>query len=149
MRRAAMDTPVILPKATMVAIVDDDEAVRDSLRMLLEFHGMHVTAVASAGEFWATTHERFPDCIILDLHLPDIGGREILKSLQSGGSAMPPVIVITGQGDRATKETVLNGGARAYLEKPFSEARLMTAISEALTDKYPLTVGWTLNNQAR
>lgn len=119
------------PLSAQVTIVDDDEGVRDSLKMLLEFHGVGVVGVASAGEFWASARARQPDCLILDLHLPDVGGLEILKRLRARGKA-PPVIVITGQGDRATRETVMGKGAFAYLEKPFSEETLMAALSEAL-----------------
>lgn len=119
-----------LPPA-QVTIVDDDEGVRDSLKMLLEFHGVGVIGVASAREFWASARVRQPDCLILDLHLPDIGGLEILKGLHARGQA-PPVIVITGQGDRATRDTVMGTGAFAYLEKPFSESTLMTALCDAL-----------------
>lgn len=119
------------PSPGQVTIVDDDEAVRDSLRMLLEFHGLGVVGVASAGEFWASARIHPPDCLILDLHLPDVGGLEILKRLRARGKA-PPVIVITGQGDRATRDTVIDTGAFAYLEKPFSEERLMAALGDAL-----------------
>jgi two-component system response regulator FixJ len=121
----------IPPASAQVTIVDDDEGVRDSLKMLLEFHGVGVLGVASAGEFFASTRTRQPDCLILDLHLPDIGGLEILKRLRARGKA-PPVIVITGQGDRATRDTVMDTGAFAYLEKPFSEEKLMAALDEAL-----------------
>lgn len=131
-----MNTRDTSPSSTQVTIVDDDEAVRDSLKMLLEFHGLGVVGVASAEEFWASARVRRPDCLILDLHLPDIGGLEILKRLRIRGNA-PPVIVITGQGDRATRDTVMDTGALAYLEKPFSEETLMAALSEALG-----TPGW-------
>jgi FixJ family two-component response regulator len=119
------------PFLAQVTIVDDDEGVRDSLKMLLEFHGVGVVGLASAGELWASTRAGLPDCLILDLHLPDIGGLEILRRLRARGKA-PPVIVITGQGDQATRDTVLDTGAFAYLEKPFSEATLMAALGGAL-----------------
>lgn len=128
------------PLSAQVTIVDDDEGVRDSLKMLLEFHGVGVIGVASAGEFWASARLRLPDCLILDLHLPDIGGLEILKRLR-GRDAAPPVIVITGQGDRATRDTVMDTGAFAYLEKPFSEEKLMAALGGALCAGRPASVG--------
>ena len=129
--RYPMNAQCITPTSAQVTIVDDDEGVRDSLKMLLEFHGVGVIGVASAGEFWASARTHQSDCLILDLHLPDIGGLEILKRLRAKGKA-PPVIVITGQGDRATRDTVMDTGAFAYLEKPFSEENLMAALGEAL-----------------
>lgn len=126
-----MDAQVKTTAAPLITIVDDDEAVRDSLQMLLEFHGIEVRSADSASAFWTSFQNHAPDCVILDLHLPDVGGLEILRDLRVQGP-QPPVIVITGQGDRATREAALGSGASAYLEKPFTEERLIQAIDDAL-----------------
>lgn len=115
----------------MVFIVDDDDAVRDSLRFLLEAHGMTVEDFESTAGFDAAYRPRPRSCLVLDLHLPEVSGLEYLASLRKGGAELP-VIMVTGRGDDASRERARELGAFAFLEKPVDDQALLSAISRAL-----------------
>ena len=115
----------------MIYLVDDDDAVRDSLAFLLESHGFDVSAFASVAEF---EHAYAPDgkaCLILDHHLPGISGLEFLASPE-GVALHIPVIVITGGADPNISARARALGVSAFLEKPIAEAPLLAAIENAL-----------------
>ena len=115
----------------MIFIVDDDDAVRDSLRLLLEAHGMTVEDFESAAGF-AAAYRRHPRaCLILDLHLPVMGGLEYLASLAPDGPELP-VIIVTGRGDDASRARAFDLGAVGFLEKPVNEHELLSTIDHAL-----------------
>ncbi len=115
----------------MIFIVDDDDAVRDSLRLLLEAHGMTVEDFDSAVEFAAAYRPHARSCLILDLHLPKMGGLDYLASLGKDGPELP-VIMVTGRGDDASRERAFELGAFAFLEKPVDNRELLSAINRAL-----------------
>jgi two-component system response regulator FixJ len=109
-----------------VHIIDDDEAVRDSLLVLLELNGFAPCAYASADAFLS----RNPDdegCLVTDVQMPDMTGVELLQMLRRRGDARP-VIVITARASAALAEAALAAGAAAVLEKPFSPERLLERI---------------------
>ena len=114
-----------------VFIVDDDEAVRDSIKVLLEVHGIDVEDFESTGAF--ATHYRKPHrgCLILDQHLPVSTGVEFLNS-PAGRALDIPVILITGRGDPGIESQARAAGAAEYLQKPLSE-RVLIATVERLT----------------
>ena len=114
-----------------VHLVDDDDAVRDSLTFLLESYGLEVYAYRSALEFLASASAREPGCLLLDLHLPVISGLNLLTMMQQQGVSLP-VVFITGRSDKETKEQALGAGAIAFLDKPVREDALMAAIYGAL-----------------
>jgi two-component system response regulator FixJ len=118
-------------KETLIFVVDDDDAVRDSLRILLESHGMAVADFSSTRDFVAGYRRHPHACLILDLHLPVVGGLDFLASAAAKDLDIP-AILITGRGDDATRERALQLGAVAFLEKPVDDGELMTAISRAL-----------------
>lgn len=118
--------------ATVVYVVDDDDAVRDSLRLLLEEHGFDVRDFATSEALLIGLADRGPDCLILDLHLPDIDGLEVMRRL-AAHAVRPPVIAITGRSDPASSASVMALGASALLEKPFELDQLLDAIRRALT----------------
>lgn len=121
-------------KETMIYVVDDDDAVRDSLRILLESHGMRVSDFGSTGEFVAGYRAHPCACLILDLHLPVVGGLDFLAS--SAGRALDiPVILITGRGDEATRARAKELGAAAFLEKPIEDGALVEVIAAALATR--------------
>ena len=113
--------------AVKAYVVDDDEAVRDSLKVLLEIHGIEVEDYASAGAF--ADHYRRPrrGVLILDQHLPLRTGLDFLNS-PDGRALGIPVILITGRGDRALEERAQAAGA-VYLQKPVSQKVLLATVS--------------------
>jgi FixJ family two-component response regulator len=116
---------------TVIFIVDDDDAVRDSLRLLLEAHGMTVEDFDSTAGFSAAYRPHERACLILDLHLPEVGGLDYLASLRKSGSELP-VIMVTGRSDDASRERALELGALSFLEKPVDYEALLSAIGRAV-----------------
>ena len=115
-----------------VFIVDDDDAVRDSMRILLESHGMAVEDFGSTEEFSARYRPHQPNaCLILDLHLPVVGGLDFLAS-RTPADLDIPVILMTGRGDDATRARAHELGAVAFLEKPIDDSHLVDAINIAV-----------------
>ncbi len=115
----------------IVHVVDDDEAVRDSMRMLLESYGINVRDYASAVDFLARLSGEAEGCLLLDLHMPDMSGIELLELMQER-HLMLPAIMITGRGDASLKDRALRAGALALLDKPVDGAKLMAALGDAL-----------------
>lgn len=95
----------------MIFIVDDDDAVRDSLRLLLEAHGMTVQDFDSTADFTEAYRPHPRACLILDLHLPVMGGLDFLASRGKEGLELP-VIMVTGRGDDASRARIGAGGVR-------------------------------------
>ena len=117
--------------STLIFIVDDDDAVRDSVRLLLEAHGMIVEDFNSTANFDAVRRRHPRACLILDLHLPGTGGLDYLASLGDDGPGLP-VIIVTGRGDSPLRARAAELGAVAFLEKPVDERELLSAINRAL-----------------
>jgi two-component system response regulator FixJ len=106
--------------------VDDDEAVRDSVQVLLESYGMTVRAFGSAEEFLAHAPSE-PACLILDVHMPGMGGVALLEHLRDRSDRLP-VIVITGRSDAGLRRRVERAGVAAMLDKPVEDEQLIGAI---------------------
>ena len=109
--------------ASTVYIVDDDEAVRDSLRWLLEANSYRVRAYASAESFLAEYDEQQPGVLIVDVRMPGMSGLEVQEQLIARKSTMP-VVFITGHGDIPMAISTMKKGAVDFLEKPFDETAL-------------------------
>jgi two-component system response regulator FixJ len=114
-----------------IHVVDDDDAVRDSLKILLESYGLAVRDFGTVPDFLDQVEPQGAACLVLDLHLPVMGGFDVMNTLSQRGWRLP-VIVITGRGDAQTKARALEAGAAAFLEKPIDHKSLMTAIRAAL-----------------
>jgi FixJ family two-component response regulator len=117
----------------IVYVVDDDDAVRDSMRLLLESYGMTVCDFSSARGFLGGLPKPGNCCLLLDLHMPEMGGFELLGALRERGANIP-VIAITGRGDASLRERVKQAGALDLLLKPVDDAELVGAIERALHD---------------
>ncbi len=117
--------------APLVHVVDDDEAVRDSLALLLESSGMSARTYDSAAAFLRALPNLASGCVLTDVRMPDLDGLELQRRLMELGVQMP-VIVMTGHGDVPIAVEALKAGAADFLEKPFDDAQLLAAVSSAL-----------------
>jgi FixJ family two-component response regulator len=113
-----------------VFVVDDDESVRDSLRLMLESCGYPVSAFGSAEDFLDSGFEENPFCLILDIRLPGMSGFNLQEHLLKSQNKIP-VIFITGHDHDRMEEEAMRMGAIAYLRKPFDEQGLLEAIRSA------------------
>ena len=114
-----------------IFIVDDDDAVRDSLRALLESLDFEVHDFGSAMEFLDRKNGTRADCLLLDLHMPQIDGIRLLEQMRANGSQLP-TIVITGRSDPILKKRAMENGAFALFDKPVAEDALLRAIDHAI-----------------
>lgn len=120
--------------ASAVAIIDDDEPVRDSLSLMLSNHGFGVCSFASAEQFLSALQaNELPSCIVCDIRMPGMSGLELQKELAKKWP-MIPLVLITGHGDVAMAVAALKAGARDFIEKPFSPDRLIASISSAIDE---------------
>jgi two-component system response regulator FixJ len=117
-------------RRSQIAVVDDDHAVRESLRFLLEVAGKTVVAFASATDF-LTSECRQIACLILDHHMPGMTGLDLVEQLRAGGSAIP-VMLITGSKSHAMLARAAALGVGKVLEKPVDEVELLDFVDEAL-----------------
>lgn len=117
--------------ANVVFIVDDDEAVRDSLAGLLAANGHAVEAYASGGAFLAAYRPEFTGCALVDLRMPGIDGLGLIERLKAQGSTLP-VIVVTGHGDVPLAVRAMKAGAIDFIEKPYNNRTILDAVRQAL-----------------
>jgi len=114
-----------------VCIVDDDDAVRDSLRLLLESGGLVTRCFASADAFIKAGAQNMA-CLVLDLHMPGTSGLELLRQLRRGGVSLP-VFVVSGRRDPMLDAEVRAAGATNLLSKPFDDKVLLDLVLGAVT----------------
>ncbi len=114
-----------------VFVVDDDEAVRASLKLLLKTLGLPAETYASAQEFLATFDARRGGCLVLDIRMPGMSGLELQGELNTRGAILP-IIFITGHGDVPMAVEAMQRGAMDFLQKPFRDQDLLDRITEAL-----------------
>jgi FixJ family two-component response regulator len=114
-----------------VHVVDDDDAVRSSLRLLLKSVGLPTIAHASAHEFLAAWDGDQPGCLVLDVRMPGMSGIELQAELNQRG-AIIPVIFISGHGDIPMAVEAIQHGAFDFLQKPFRDQDLIDRVQRAL-----------------
>lgn len=114
-----------------VFVVDDDEAVRSSLRMLIRSVGMQAQAFATAQEFLRLYDLRQPGCLLLDVRMPGMSGLELQQELNRRGATIP-VIFITGHGDVPMAVEAMQHGAFDFLQKPFRDQDLLDRVQRAM-----------------
>ena len=119
------------PKAPKVAIVDDDEAVREDLSNVLPVLDLSCLTFDRAAAFMAEYAPGSFDCLITDVSMPGRSGLELLQHLRSLGSSMP-VIIVTADTNPTTRSRAMKGGAHAYLTKPVSGEDLVGHLRSAL-----------------
>jgi two-component system, LuxR family, response regulator FixJ len=116
----------------VVHVIDDDEAMRDSLAFLLGSARLKVRTYASAVVFLKSTADVEPGCVITDVRMPDVSGVDLLRRLKAMDVSLP-VIVITGHGDVPLAVEAMKLGAIDFLEKPFDDDVLLSAVKSALS----------------
>jgi FixJ family two-component response regulator len=117
-----------------ICIVDDDDGVADSLKLLLETFGYDAQSYNLAGDFLADDRQGAASCLIIDQHMPDVDGLDVIDHLQKQGSQVP-TILISGRLDTHIKERAASLGITSVLEKPFAGDRLIALIRTALLER--------------
>ncbi len=112
-----------------VSIIDDEISVREAVAMLLETHGMIVNSYEGAAAFLAAPFAQ--GCIVSDVRMPEISGLDLLRTLQGNGDSRP-LILMTGHGDVELAVQAIKLGAFDFVEKPFSNDRLVASVEQAL-----------------
>jgi FixJ family two-component response regulator len=120
-----------MTRPATVHVVDDDDAVRSSLRLLLKSVGLPTVAHASAHEFLAAWDADQPGCLVLDVRMPGMSGIELQAELNQRG-AIIPVIFISGHGDIPMAVEAIQHGAFDFLQKPFRDQDLIDRVQRAL-----------------
>jgi len=126
---SAGPTPKLQDKP-IVFVVDDDISVRESLEMLIQFAGWQPETFASAEEFLAHPRVLTPNCLVLDVSLPDLNGLDLQKLVAD--RLEMPIIFITGYGDVPMTVRAMKAGAVEFLTKPLAEEALLGAIRHAI-----------------
>ena len=112
-----------------VSVIDDEASVRDAIAMLLETHGLAVACFDGAAAFLAAPFAA--GCIVSDVRMPEISGLDLLRTLQ-GARDPRPLLLMTGHGDVELAVQAIKLGAFDFVEKPFSNDRLIASVEEAL-----------------
>jgi FixJ family two-component response regulator len=115
---------------TMIAVVDDEDSVRNAVVRVLRAAGFGARGFASGSEFLKSWHFDRPDCLVLDLQMPDMWGTEVQLALNAAGATFP-VIIITAHDAPRFREESMRLGAVAYLCKPLDVAALLQAVTPA------------------
>lgn len=116
-----------------VYIVEDDEAVRDSLSLLLQSEGLPVIAYDRASRFLEDWRPDMAGCVVLDIRMPEMDGMELQEALVERGSDLP-IIFVTGHGDVPLAVEAMRKGAVDFIEKPYHEEQLLEKIRNALSE---------------
>ena len=116
----------------IIHVVDDDEALRDSMTWMLEGNNYKVATYDSADAFLRVISPVMVGCVVLDVRMPGMSGLELFEELGRRGCSLP-VVFITGHGDVPMAVSALKKGAVDFIEKPFSEADMLRLIEQCLT----------------
>lgn len=115
-----------------VYIVDDDQAIRHAMELLMRSVGLDYEIFHSADDFLSKHSNDRAGCLVLDIRMPGLGGLELQEKLNDTGSTLP-IIFITGHGDVPMAVEAMQKGAVDFIQKPFRDQELLDRISEALT----------------
>jgi FixJ family two-component response regulator len=118
-------------QSILVAVVDDDQAIRKALQRLFSALDFDAETFASGQEFLDSLATKRPDCVVIDLHMPGLTGSDILRRLALGNVRVP-TIIITAHDAPESRTQCLAAGAAAYLRKPFNDQVLLDAIAKAV-----------------
>jgi|SRR5690606_37130067 len=132
--RSAYGERIMTHARPLIAVVDDEASVRVALQRLIRSAGLDVMTFPSGAEILDFMQRTLPDCIVLDLHMPNVTGFDVQARLSERGTCVP-LIVITGHDTEETKARAHAGGVSAYLLKPVDDRVLLHAIAVALTGR--------------
>ena len=121
-------------RTTVVAVIDDDDAVRDSLSALLESAGYDVDTYDSGRAFLNALPQSLPACALVDVRMPEMDGLELQQRLAEAAPQLP-VVIITGHGDIAMAVKAIKAGAVDFIEKPFSDRTILDGIAQAFASR--------------
>jgi len=119
-------------RGPIIYIVDDDVSVCRALSLLLKSHGFKVETFMVAADFLAFKHLKLPSCLVLDIQLPDMNGLALQDAMAARQLAIP-IVFITGHGDIPMSVKGMKAGAIDFLPKPFTEKKLLNAITQAIS----------------
>src|SRR5882757_2094885 len=122
-----------MPKSRIL-VIDDEAAIRDSLRMTLEYEGYEFLGAATGQEGLAVAEREAPDLVLLDVKMPGIDGIEVLERLRNMNETVP-VIVVSGHGTISTAVEATKKGAFDFIEKPFASDRVLVSLRNALSQR--------------
>jgi two-component system, LuxR family, response regulator FixJ len=125
-----------MPDKRKVYVIDDDEAMRDSLNFLLDSANFDVTLFESAVNFLEALPGLHFGCVVSDVRMPGLDGIELLKRMKAAHSTFP-IIIMTGHGDVPLAVEAMKLGAVDFLEKPFEDDRLIGMIEGAIRQAAP------------
>ena len=120
-----------MTKEATVYLVEDDDAVRDSLQMVLESVGYHVAAYSRADAFLEDFTTDMAGCMVLDIRMPGMNGMELQRQLNMRNSILP-IIFVTGHGDVPMAVEAMQRGAVDFVQKPYREEELLGKIQQAI-----------------
>lgn len=129
------------PQSQRILVVDDEPDIRDLLRDILEDEGYRVEVAASAAEAREQRQRFRPDLILLDIWMPEVDGVTLLKEWSEAGQLDAPVVMMSGHGTVETAVEATRHGARDFVEKPLSTAKLLRTVQSALADAAPSAEG--------
>lgn len=115
----------------MIYVVDDDEAVRDSLRLLFRSVGLAVKIYSDAQSFLADETRHRPACLVCDVRMPGLTGLQLQERLEAEGRSLP-IIFMSGHGDVQMAIDAMRKGAVDFLQKPFNDEDLLARVDHAL-----------------
>jgi len=124
-------------RPALVFIVDDDDAVRNSIRLLMKSLSLATRPLSTAQEFLSTYDPQQPGCLILDVRMPGMSGLELQQQLNLRG-AIIPVIFITGHGDVPMAVEAMQQGAFDFLQKPFRDQELLDRVQRAIAKDHAI-----------
>src|SRR6478672_5001277 len=127
------DSPAHMPKSRIL-VVDDEVAIRESLRMTLEYEGYECILASTGQEALSLVERETPDLVLLDVKMPGMDGIDVLERLRAMNEALP-VIVVSGHGTISTAVEATKKGAFDFIEKPFASDRVLVSLRNALDQR--------------
>jgi len=116
----------------LISVVDDDESIRRTTKLLIESFGYRAAVFESAESFLTSGERHETSGLIVDIHMPGINGLQLQRQLAAEGCSIP-IIFVTAYGNEESRRQAMQAGAVAFLDKPFSDEQLLKNIRTALT----------------
>ena len=118
--------------SNLISVVDDDESIRRTTKLLIESFGYRAAVFESAEKFLRSGQLQDTSCLVVDVHMPGINGLQLQSQLAAEGCSIP-IIFITAYGNKESRRQAMQAGAVAFLDKPFSDKQLLKYIRTAFS----------------